>query len=488
MRSECSSSPPITATFGAQAVDWKYEYYQQKKAQRFVKKHVPSQSIVVFGHVDEIPSRSVYATLATSRTLGTLPTNVAITNLHGHIAYAQPSTFGAFGYPYTMGSPLVTRAGIFEAVHPHGSFKDVWLVGGVHRAATHAGHPRRFAALVFFWCFFFFASQRPGIKITKGIALPLLLLHPSGLLPDCTNPYAMGNPFSNGAKQVFIPELRKEFFVKRFSAPPLTAGDIDGIFPLGFRVSSEKTVCDNWNSLVSDMIVVDEFDAWNIVVRLASIIHPGADFIGWQDVDTWISFPRLYAFLRSIPEQGRPNAYIGLPQYMQNRTNLGTSILPIFSSFSWSCRPGSLFFAQGMLTFFGRELAKSLGKMEEYLLSFQLYDQKKKGSKCVAPSDVTPGFLIARNPFLKKIRIYATYSVFQVWPVYYSYKVHTNVAVHFLHRARIIENAIYYTNRTHDARYSAPMQWLCKEECSNKSWTICIPKFGKALLNSSAPV
>ena len=132
VRSECLSSPPITATFGAQAVDWKYEYYQQKKAQRFVKKHVPSQSIVVFGHVDEIPSRSVYATLATSRTLGTLPTNVAITNLHGHIAYAQPSTFGAFGYPYTMGSPLVTRAGIFEAVHPHGSFKDVWLVGGVH--------------------------------------------------------------------------------------------------------------------------------------------------------------------------------------------------------------------------------------------------------------------------------------------------------------------------------------------------------------------
>ena len=50
--------------------------------------------------------------------------------------------------------------------------------------------------------------------------------------------------------------------------------------------------------------------------RLASIIHPGADFIGWQDVDTWISFPRLYAFLRSIPEQGRPNAYIGLPQYL----------------------------------------------------------------------------------------------------------------------------------------------------------------------------
>ena len=132
VRSKCLRDPPMTATLGAQPVDWKYEYYQQEMARRFVKEHLPSQSIVMFGHVDEIPSRSIYTTLATSHTLGTLPTNVAITNLHGHVAYAQPSIFGAVGHPYTMGSPLVTRAGIFDAIHPHGRFTDVWLVGGVH--------------------------------------------------------------------------------------------------------------------------------------------------------------------------------------------------------------------------------------------------------------------------------------------------------------------------------------------------------------------
>ena len=98
VRSKCLRDPPMSATLGAQPVDWKYEYYQQEMAQRFVKEHLPSQSIVMFGHVDEIPSRYIYTILATSHTLGPLPTNVAITNLHGHVAYAQPSIFGAVGH------------------------------------------------------------------------------------------------------------------------------------------------------------------------------------------------------------------------------------------------------------------------------------------------------------------------------------------------------------------------------------------------------
>ena len=132
VKSKCVTTPPKGAVAGAQTVDWKYESYQQQMATRFVKKHVDPRSIVVFGHVDEIPSRAVYTTLATAPTLKPLPTNVAITNLHGHVGYVHKSTFAANGHPYTLGSPLVTHASAFQAIHPHGSFKNVWLIGGVH--------------------------------------------------------------------------------------------------------------------------------------------------------------------------------------------------------------------------------------------------------------------------------------------------------------------------------------------------------------------
>ena len=132
VRSKCLTSPPKGAVAGAQTVDWKYEEYQQRMATRFVKKHAPPDAVVIFGHVDEVPSRAVYTTLATAPTLKPLPTNVAITNLHGHVGYVHKSSFTAHGHPYTLGSPLVAWAATFEAVHPHGGFRNVWLVGGVH--------------------------------------------------------------------------------------------------------------------------------------------------------------------------------------------------------------------------------------------------------------------------------------------------------------------------------------------------------------------
>ena len=131
VRSICVSKRPPLAIRGAQPIDWKYEWYQQSAAERVVKR-LASDAIVVFGHVDEIPLRSVWHQLATSDTLGNFPTNVAIRNLHGHIGYAVPSVYQAKGHPYTLGSPLVTRSSLFKAVHPHGSFSPVWLIGGVH--------------------------------------------------------------------------------------------------------------------------------------------------------------------------------------------------------------------------------------------------------------------------------------------------------------------------------------------------------------------
>ena len=129
--SKCITKPPKGAILGKQKIDWKYEYWQQTMSEKFVKK-IKTKSIVVFGHVDEIPSRSVWEKIATSPTLGPMPTNVAITNFHGHINHAHMSIYGAHGHAYTWGSPLVTYAGIFKATHPRGSFKNVWLVGGYH--------------------------------------------------------------------------------------------------------------------------------------------------------------------------------------------------------------------------------------------------------------------------------------------------------------------------------------------------------------------
>lgn len=87
---------------------------------------------MVFGHVDEIPSRAVWHTIAGCT--GPLPTNVAITNMHGHVLRVADTPFRAKGRPYTMGSPMVMRAAHFSAGlgHPHGGFNNVWLVGGVH--------------------------------------------------------------------------------------------------------------------------------------------------------------------------------------------------------------------------------------------------------------------------------------------------------------------------------------------------------------------
>ena len=42
------------------------------------------------------------------------------------------SFFAARGHPHTLGSPAVMRANAFLAVHPHGAYKNVWLVGGAH--------------------------------------------------------------------------------------------------------------------------------------------------------------------------------------------------------------------------------------------------------------------------------------------------------------------------------------------------------------------
>ena len=130
--STCIRTLPKGVRVGAAPVDWQYEAWQNQKANHFVGRRVPEDSIVVYGHADEIPSRAVWLKLATAPSLGPLPTNVAITNLRGRFGYAHRSPFEAHGHPYTIGSPLVTRKPLFKADHPHGAYKNVWLVGGFH--------------------------------------------------------------------------------------------------------------------------------------------------------------------------------------------------------------------------------------------------------------------------------------------------------------------------------------------------------------------
>lgn len=209
--------------------------------------------------------------------------------------------------------------------------------------------------------------------------------------------------------------------------------------------------------------------------KIASVRYSNAEFIGWQDSDTWVAFPRLYSFLTAIPHHDRDSAYVGLPQYMRSRVAYGNSFLPTFSNFTWSCRPGSLFFTQGMLTYLGKGLATSVGTMERFL-RYQS-SSTRKGSKCVAAGDVTSGYFISKNPFVSQVKIYATYSLFDVWPHYASYKSQRNVAVHFLHRTNMKHNADYFLNRTRHAMFSRPIGWSCKPECSNASWTNCQPRF-----------
>jgi hypothetical protein len=112
-----------------QPIDWNFETHQQNAASHVVAK-LPPKTIVTFGHVDEVPNRDVWLRIAKCQ--GDLPTNVAITNLHGHAQYESPSIYSAKGYPYTLGSPAVMWASKFHAVHPRGMYNQVWLRGGAH--------------------------------------------------------------------------------------------------------------------------------------------------------------------------------------------------------------------------------------------------------------------------------------------------------------------------------------------------------------------
>lgn len=142
--------------------------------------------------------------------------------------------------------------------------------------------------------------------------------------------------------------------------------------------------------------------------KIARMRYSDADFIGWQDADTWIHFGRLHAFLNTVPNQDRPRAYVGLPQYMHEKIKQSDSVLPVFSKFAWSCKKDALFFTQGMLTYFGRQLAHAFGDMDSFVESFQHYKNKSKSLKCLTAGDVTSGFVV-QNAHVRNVRIYSAH-------------------------------------------------------------------------------
>jgi hypothetical protein len=115
---------------GVGPLAWDFEIAQERASQAAVAS-LPRDAIVVFGHIDELPSARAWRTIRACD--GPMPTNVAIHNLHGHALRRRVrSSYLADEEPGTLGDPKVDVAARMHAEPSRGQYHPVWIRGGAH--------------------------------------------------------------------------------------------------------------------------------------------------------------------------------------------------------------------------------------------------------------------------------------------------------------------------------------------------------------------
>jgi len=200
----------------------------------------------------------------------------------------------------------------------------------------------------------------------------------------------------------------------------------------------------------------------------------GSDFIGWQDSDTWINVERLNFFLNSIfiSKLNWERSYIGLGQYIQSY-NISSRFT--WSGWIWTCKKNALYFTQGAITYFGKDVAKEIGNKEKLLVDMTrpmlIHYKKYSYRKCSLPSDIGIGLMV--NQTTRPINVYEmSFGQMSPWPVYKRFYTKRAISVHFLGRKNINSSIDFYINKTRNVKMKN-IEWKCNTCCMNTTWSCC---------------
>jgi len=120
-----------TGVVAPKEVNFQFEIEKESAVSRYLGERYDNNTLVIFGHVDEIPAREDVWKLSNCKQ-HSLPGNFGIWFPYGNVDYAFKSDFPASSKPWTLGDPGVTTAnGLNEMGLPRGRFKHV-LGRGFH--------------------------------------------------------------------------------------------------------------------------------------------------------------------------------------------------------------------------------------------------------------------------------------------------------------------------------------------------------------------
>lgn len=117
-----------TGAAAPEGVDFRYESEKESAVATYVSDKFDHQTLVIFGHVDEIPAREdVWKVAHCERPL---PGNFAIWFPFGNLDYGFRTDFPARGKPWSLGDPGMTTAGSLSQMGlPRGKFEHVLGTG-----------------------------------------------------------------------------------------------------------------------------------------------------------------------------------------------------------------------------------------------------------------------------------------------------------------------------------------------------------------------